>query len=521
MMQMLHKFQSRFLALIIAAIAILAVGCGDTGTKKAKKQEKPVDTMVTDPQVDIDFQKIKERGELNAITAYSSTSYFIYRGKQMGYEYELLHRLADYLDVELNIVLAEDLRELFEMLNEGEGDLIAYNLTVTKNRRRWADFTLPHNHVQQVLVQKKPENWRNLRNHQIGKKLLRNPVKLEGDTVHVRKGSSYYRRLKNLSEEIGGDIHIVEAEEGIGTEDLIRRVSEGKIKYTVADENIAKLNQNHYNNIDTETKLSTEQKIAWAVRKNAPKLKDTVNDWINSVKNTTTYNVIYNKYFKNQRAARERMNSSYFSLTSNQISQFDPIFKKYSKNIEYDWLLMASLAYQESKFNPRATSWVGARGLMQLMPGTARQYGARNLFDPEQSVKAGTKYLKWLNKLWAKKVPDPDERRKFILASYNAGQGHVLDARRLTKKYGGDPDKWDDVAKYLRLKANKKYYTDDVVKYGYCRGEEPYHYVKEIMNRYKHYKRFIKDDDEPDVQQAGLTPSEVEFFKGFHKTLNG
>lgn len=519
-MQFLHIFRRNMLLSLFTVVIIFLAGCGSGNNQKGQK-EADKDTMTTEPQVNIDLQKIKEKGELNAITAYSSTSYFIYKGKQMGYEYELLKRLANYLDVELNIVIAEDLRQLFEMLNKGEGDLIAYNLTVTKNRKQWADFTLPHNHVQQVLVQRKPDNWRNLRTHQINKKLLRNPVKLEGDTVYVRKGSSYYRRLKNLSEEIGGDIHIVEAKEGIATEDLIRKVAEKEIKYTVADENIAQLNQNHYNNIDVKTKLSTEQKIAWAVRKNAPKLLDTVNDWINSMRNTAVYNVIYNKYFKNKSAARERRNSSYFSLTSNQISQFDPILKKYSEKIEYDWLLLASLAYQESKFNPRATSWVGARGLMQLMPGTARQYGAKNLFDPEQSIKAGTKYLKWLNKLWAKKVPDPQERQKFILASYNAGQGHVLDARRLTKKYGGDPNKWDDVAEYLRLKSNKKYYTDEVVKYGYCRGEEPYHYVKEIMNRYKHYKRFIKEDKEPDVQQANLTPTEISFLKAFHQKMDG
>ena len=244
----------------------------------------------------IDLQQIMERDTLNAITAYSSTTYFIYRGKRMGYEYELLKRLADHLDVQLNIKLANDLDGLFEMLNSGEGDLIAYNLTVTPGRKNRAAFTKPHNYVKQVLVQRKPEDWRYMRASQLNKHLLSDPVNLDGDTVHIRYNSAYYERLKNLEKEISGDIHIVQAEPEVETEELIKRVAEGKIDYTVADDNIAKINQTYYNNIDVSTELSFSQKIAWAVPKGAPKLLDTLNYWISSVKGTRDYNVLYSKY---------------------------------------------------------------------------------------------------------------------------------------------------------------------------------------------------------------------------------
>ncbi len=499
----------------IVLFASILMSCSSKGPQENEKQT--TGNPLIDPQVDIDLPSILERDTLNAITAYSSTSYFIYRGKQMGYEYELLKRFAKFLGVELNIKLSRNLDELFKMLNKGEGDLIAYNLTVTQKRKNRAAFSKPHNYVKQVLVQQKPDKWRYMRTSQLNDHLLRNPVNLAGDTVWVRRNSAYYDRMQNLEQEIGGDIHIQRADPNVETEELIRRVAKGEIQYTVADENIARINQTYYDNIDVRTELSFPQKIAWAVRKNAPKLLDTLNHWINSVKGSRDYNVIYNKYYRNRKASEKRMRSAFFTATSNQLSEFDPLFKKYSEQLPYDWLLLASLSYQESRFNPRITSWAGAKGLMQLMPSTARQYGITNLTNPEKSVQAGVKYLKWLDEdIWAKRISDVDERKRFVLASYNAGPGHVLDARRLTKKYDGNPNKWENVSEFLLKKSNPKYYNDPVVKYGYCRGREPYKYVSQILTRYKHYKRFLERTDEDQQaqaaadQQAHVVPKEEE-----------
>lgn len=481
--------------LVVLALGTVLFSCqspgsddGDSATKKGQKK------ALSEPQVDKDLPEILSKDTLNAITIFSSTSYFIYRGQQMGFEYELLQRLSDQLDLELNMILARDLDTVFKMLNTGKGDLVAYGLTVTNERKERVDFTVPHNKVRQVLVQQKPDNWRHLRTHHLNDKMLRSPMELDGDTVYVRKNSAYYDRLKNLEEEIGGNIHIIEAESDVTTEDLIRRVSMGEIEYTVSDENIAQVNETQHPNIDIKTPLSFPQKISWAVRKNSPKLKDTLNHWINTMKGSTVYNVIYNKYFESRDATQKRRRSAFFTLSTNKISEYDPLFKKYSDNLPkaYDWLLLASLSFQESRFNPKTKSWAGAKGLMQLMPMTAADYNVGNLYRPESSVKAGTKHLAWLDKeIWRDKIENVRERRKFVLASYNAGAGHVADAMRLTEKYGGDPTKWRNVSEYLLKKSKPKFYNDDVVKYGYCRGREPYNYVNEIMNRYKHYKQFL------------------------------
>lgn len=464
--------------------------CGKYGN--ASRDGTSGDESYFRPTVKIDLEQIRERGKLVAITGYSSTSYFVYRGKPMGYEYELLNRFADYLGVELEILVAEEMDNTFEMLNRGEGDIIAYSLTVTKDRKNRVQFTRYHNLVKQVLVQRKPENWRKKSYKSVEEELIRNPIELEGKTIYVRKNSSYEARLKNLSEEIGGEINIVEAPGKVGTEDLIRMVADGKIDYTVADENLALINKTYYENLDVKTAVSFPQKIAWAVRKNSPRLLNAVNEWMDGMRETRDYFAIYSKYYKNRKAYKRRLASDFFSLTGNRISKYDELLKVHGELINWDWRLLASQIFQESRFNPYAQSWAGAKGLMQLIPATAKRFGVANLYDPRQSVEAGTRYLEWLNAFWKPKIPGRDIRIKFVLASYNVGPGHVEDARRLAEKYGADPDKWEgNVAKYLLLKSSRKFYNDDVVKFGYCRGREPYNYVKEVLKRFQHYTHLI------------------------------
>jgi len=187
--------------------------------------------------------------------------------------------------------------------------------------------------------------------------------------------------------------------------------------------------------------------------------------------------------------------SDYFSLSSGKISAYDQAIKKYSDQIGWDWRLMASMIYQESRFDPNAESWAGAFGLMQLMPNTARRFGIERNSPPDQHIRAGAEFIQWLNDRFKDKIPDEQERIKFILASYNIGYGHIVDAMNLAEKYGKDPKVWDkNVDEFLMMKSNPKYYMDPVVKYGYCRGIETYHFVSEVLERYTDYKNIISDE---------------------------
>ena len=441
----------------------------------------------------IDLPEIKERGELIAITSYSPLSYFVYRGEVMGYEYELLQLFSEHKNIPVNIKLARDFGEMINMLERGEGDLIAYGLTVTSERRERLAFTDPFNTTRQVLVQRKPKGWRQMMLHQIEEALVRNPIDLGGDTIYARRSSAYVTRLQNLSDEIGSQIYVVEAAEGVTTEELITKVAHGDINYTVSDENIAKIQSAYYRDLDVSTPLSLPQNTAWAVRPSSEKLLASINEWLEEVRREANYYVIYNKYFENRRAFRTRYASAYFPITGGSISPYDELFIAAAEQLGWDWRLLAALAFQESRFDPNARSWAGALGLMQLMPRTANEFGTNDPFNPEQNIIAGVRFLEWLEKYWKEHIENEQERIYFILASYNAGQGHVQDARRLAETHGVNPNVWHGhVERFMLKKSNPEYYNREEVRFGYASGIEPVNYVKNVLSIYNHYQLFIQ-----------------------------
>lgn len=440
-----------------------------------------------------DLEQIKASGTLRALTVYSGTSYFLYKGRPMGYEFELLERFAEYLDVDLEMIVVNNINELFEKLNNGEGDIIAHGLTITTDRKEEVSFS---NHLyltKQVLVQKKPDNWRGMSWTKLKKALVHDPIDLLGDTISIRSMTSYKERIYNLSDELGGTIHINLLSGELATDEIIEKVVNGDIKYTIADNNIASIMSTYYPILDVKVPVSFSQRIAWATRHDSQNLLNATNNWLKQIKRKIDFNVIYNKYFKNKKYFRRRIKSNFYSLNNQQISPYDGLIKKHSKVLNWDWRLVASQVYQESKFDPRVSSWAKASGLMQLMPNTAKELGVTNRSDPEQSIKGGTKYLK---RIWKnfEHIPDSIQRTKFAMASYNCGMGHVFDAQRLAEIEGLKKDVWDDHVETMVLKLSKpEYYNHPIVKYGYVRGLEPYNYVKQIFERYQHYVQFINE----------------------------
>src|SRR5690606_32909768 len=236
-------------------------------------------------------------------------------------------------------------------------------------------FSRPHFHSHQVLVQRKPNNWRRMTLDAINDSLIRNPIDLIGKEVHVLAGSSFEARLKHLSEEIGGDVLIRPDTVSTESESLIRKVAFGEIKYTVADHMMARVNASYYPDLDINTQLSVPQQVGWATRLNSPKLLEAIDNWLMEIKKEPTFMVIYNRYFKSPRTSVVRMTSDYSSMGGNMLSPYDSLIRKGANTLGWDWRLLASLIYQESRFLPRSESWAGARGLMQLMPRTAREFG--------------------------------------------------------------------------------------------------------------------------------------------------
>ncbi|MEX0987800.1 MAG: transporter substrate-binding domain-containing protein [Bacteroidales bacterium] len=438
-----------------------------------------------------DLDRIREKGRLVVAADYNSTSYFIYRGQPMGYQYQMLQELANYLDLRLDVQVTNNIEETFSQLNEGNIDLIAINLTVTGDRKNRVAFTYPHTQTRQVLVQRMPESYARLNRLQLEDSLIRNQLDLGGKTVYVQKGSVYAERLRTLSNEIGSEI-IIESVP-IEAEQLVQMVARGEIEYTVSDENVALVNKTYFPILDVQTAVSFPQNLAWAVRKDSDALKDEIDAWMMDFRKSTRYAIIYNKYFRNQHTA-SIVSSDYYVLGSGKISRYDEVIKRESERIGWDWRLVSSMIYQESRFNPGAISWAGAFGLMQLMPSTAGRFGVSRNSSPESHIRAGASFIKWLDKRFEDEIPEPVERTKFVLAAYNVGKGHVDDARRLAEKYGNDPNVWEgSVENWLLNKSQPRYFRDPVVKHGYARGIETTNYVKQVMDRYDHYKNIADE----------------------------
>jgi membrane-bound lytic murein transglycosylase F len=471
---------------VIICVMIILGGCGE----RHSGMPAPIDR---------DLEQLSTNGTLKALTTYSGTSYFLYRGQPMGFEYELLKRFADHMGLDLQIVVTRNIDSLFVLLNQGTADIVAHGLAITLGRKEHVAFTDYFYLSHQVLVQRKPDNWRALKRHEIRRMLVNNPIELIGDTVSVRKNSSYFYRLTNLSKEIGGTIHVDTLSGTLATDEIIRMVVDGTIKYTIADDNIARINASYYPILDVSVPISFSQRMAWAVRSNSPDLLQAINTWLARFKTTLDYHVIYNKYFENQRRFRKRIRSEFYSLNNDKISPYDSLIQAHSDSLGWDWRLLTSMIYQESRFDPLATSWAGARGLMQLMAGTAQELGVDDRTDPEQSVKGGITYL---HQLWDRfpAVKDSVQRIKMTMASYNCGYYHVMDAQKLAEKRGLDRHRWDGHVETMILELSyTKTYNDPVVKYGYVRGIEPVTYVEQIFERYHHYTQIDAVSDSSTV----------------------
>lgn len=435
--------------------------------------------------IDFDLDSIKKRGKIILLTENSASTYYLYRNQIRGFDYELVRAFAKHLGLKLEVIILDDVDKMFEMLNSGKGDIIASNLTVTPERLKHVAFSTPVYQTRQVLVQRKvyagdpdkPEI------------LVRDSTQLNLLPIWVHRYSSFYERLLEMEKMSGIDINIHDAPGEISTDELIRLVDDGSIPATITDENLALMEQMDYTEIDVSVPLTGKQDIAWAVRPNASALLKSLNQWLGLKKTQSKLSAAYKDYFSVEQYEPYSKNYVLPPILPGAISPFDSLFKSYAPSIGWDWRMLVALSYQESRFNPNAKSRSGAFGLMQLMPETAMRFGCDSAPGPECSIAAGVKYLKYLQGLWKKRVPDPIERNKFVLASYNIGQGHIIDAQNLAKELGMADTIWDGhVAEALLLKQQEKYYSHPVVKHGFCHAKEPYHFVGKILALFEHYK---------------------------------
>lgn len=416
-------------------------------------------------------------------TLYSPTSYFIYREETMGYDYDLVKRLAQDKGMVLRLEVAPNLQRVIEMLDSGLIDLIAYEVPITGEYRSKVVPCGIESITHQVLVQpkKSPEG------------LISDVTDLVGRSVYVEKDSKYHHRMENLNEELGGGIEIIPiARDTLITEDLIAMVSRKEIPLTIVDSDIARLNKTYYNDLDITLQISFAQRAAWGVAPGKEWLADSITQWMAAEQPRKTRDSLLKRYFEKSKSdGAKRFNFS-LDLSRGYISPFDNLFKKYGREANWDWRLLASQGYCESHFDSSQVSWAGARGIMQLMPSVARAYGLDeiSIVDNENNISTAAKIIQSLSRILTPKVSDPEERKKFIVAAYNSGIAHILDAIAIAKKYGLNPEKWEgQVETALMMKSNPDIYNDPVCKYGYFRGSQTCEYVRQVFALYEDVRK--------------------------------
>lgn len=421
----------------------------------------------------LDKEGIISRGSLRVAVDNNSSSFYIYRGRRMGYEYELLLDLGKELGVEIEFVVASDIDEAFSKLEEGRVDLIAMNVHQNEEMESFVTFTEALGTMSSVLV---------------GREKLTSWDSLGLDTVYVRKGAAYKSQLELLKDSLHLDFSILEVQDH--EEILLDRVFEQEVRWTVAEKNVAQTNATYYDELQLGLEVSREEPVTWAMRSSSPELLQAVNSWLVEKKEVFIPRT-YARYFLNSKNQYERTTNTYSSLGGNRISVYDEIIQENAQTLGWDWRLLAALVYKESRFDTTALSYAGAQGLLQLMPVTVERFGVTNPNDPIESLKGGVKYLQYLDKFWMERVPETNERIKFILASYTIGQGHVEDAWRLTLKYRKNTQSWQEVSNFLSLKSDPKYYRDAVVKSGYAKGHIAVKYVRDVLALFQSYKALV------------------------------
>ncbi len=425
-----------------------------------------------------DLDGIRKRGALRMLTRNNAINYWLYRGQEVGFEYELAKAFADKLGLRLEIVIPPEREDLLPWLQAGKGDLIAAGLTVTPERQKQVAFASPNLLVREVVVMR------------AGTPIER-PEDLAGHKVHVRKSSAYFGTLQALSKTLARPIQIVPTAEDEEFEDAVRKVAEGLYELTVLDSHLAEYEVRGEPRLAIGPALTEEQSVAWGLRKGSVKLKAAADAFFGQgdfKPRGLMYNILRKRYFESARAAAAQ--SPERSDKAGVISPYDALLRRHAKDFDLDWRLLAAQMYQESRFDPEAKSWVGALGLMQIMPATGKELGVADLRKPEDSVRGGAKYMRKLVDRFDKTLPFKD-RYRFALASYNAGPGHVDDARRLAAQLKLDPDRWFGQVEKAMLKLEEPRYARKA-RYGFCRGREPVGYVSKIQTRFEAYSKLVE-----------------------------
>jgi len=440
--------------------------------------------------------QIKSKGELSVITRIGPTTYYQGPdGQPIGVEYELAKRFAEYLGVELKLIVSPVFSDIIPMIQRGDAHLAAAGLTVTEPRQQQVLFGPSYQQITQQLV------------YRYGNNIPRTIDDLVNGDLEVVSGSSHVEQLELLQKQ-HPELHWRESNE-LESEELLTFVWDRMIDYTISDSHSIALNQRFYPELRVAFDISNPEPLAWAfpLTDDLSLYNEAITFFAKLLDNGELDQLLERYYGHTDTfdyVGTRKFNTHYYQ----RLQEYRPYFEEAAISNNIDWRLLAAMGYQESHWDPSAVSPTGVRGIMMLTLTTARQLGIRNRIDPKQSIEGGARYLKSLMKRIPKRIQEPD-RTWMAVAAYNVGFGHLEDARIITQKRGYDPDKWVYVKENLPLLRKKAWYQK--TRYGYARGHEPVVYVRNIRNYYDLMLRITEEESRSPIPppQTQETPISI------------
>ena len=443
-----------------------------TCTKPARRSASPgavLGVTACGDQRDL-LAQIRERGELRLITRNGPTTYYLGRDGARGVDYELAAGLARDLGVKLRVDQAFTLRELFTALERGEADIAGAGLSLTEARRERFAASRPYGRQRPQVV------------YRAGQRRPTDPGDLAGLAIAVVAGSSHEELLKSLREEQGLEL----SWDAIATSDpfaLLERVDRGEADVALIDSRDFAVQQNLLPALATAFALEPERDIVWYLpaRARDSRFLARVNDYLDAQRESGRLATLRERYFRKDDSITRVDTKTFVGRMRRKLRDYQHLIEIVAREEELPWELLAAISYQESHWDPEATSRTGVRGMMMLTQATADELGVRDRTDPTESMRGGARYFRDLRERLPDDIPEPD-RTWMALAAYNIGRGHLEDARVLTERRGGDPHRWEDVMQNLPLLENPKHFN--TLRYGYARGLEAVRYVQNIRHYY-------------------------------------
>jgi membrane-bound lytic murein transglycosylase MltF len=462
---------------------------------RADEQDPPVQHPLDAHLSDVskgDLPDMLENQYIRVLTTINQTNFFLDGIKPRGFEYSLLKQYEKRLNKGKSRRKLKTILEfipvprdrLLENLINGYGDIAAAGLTITNERKRLVDFTDPYlSDISEILVTHKDAEAVNSRDE------------MSGREVFIRKSSSYFESITILNGVLKlkkkEPVKIVEADENLESEDILEMVNSGAIPMTVCDSHIAEIWSKVLPDIRLHKDIIFRKggKIAWAVRKENPLLKESLNSFIkDNKKGTLLGNMFFNLYYENMEWLQNPLKGKF----EKRAEKCKPVIKKYSDQYDFDWKLILSMAFQESRLNPEKKSAKGAIGLMQIKPSTAADpnVGIKNIKDLENNIHASVKYLDFIRtRYYSDDEIRPRDRVRFSLAAYNAGPAKINRARIKAKAMNLDPNKWFRNVELAVLKLV---------------GQEPVKYVSNINKYYVIYNNYLDIEAARELVKEGI-----------------